>query len=116
MLPDLSRDEEPDLFRRVVGMTSGVRVFGEIGCLGGEAANVRERWLLTLSSCPDASRIISAFSSSAGPEMQESMLSPKGCCRQLFPGALIDRSCSAGRPGIVAIFDQFLATSILLSA
>lgn len=101
MLPDLSRDEEPDLFSRVVGMTSGVRVLGEMGCLGGDAVNVREMWLLTLSSCPEASRIISAFSSSAGPEMQESMLSPKGCCRQLFPGALIDRSCSAGRPGIV---------------
>lgn len=34
--------------------------------------------------------------------MQESMLSPNTCCRQLFPGALMDRSCSGGRPGIVA--------------
>ena len=45
---------------------------------------------------------ISTFSSNAGPDMQESMLSPNICCRQLFPGALIDRSCSGGRPGIVA--------------
>ncbi len=44
----------------------------------------------------------SAFSSNKGPDMQESMLSPKTCCRQLFPGALIDRSCRGGRPGIVA--------------
>jgi hypothetical protein len=41
--------------------------------------------------------------------MQDNMLSPKTCCRQLFPGALIDRSCKGGRPGIVAmkISNQF---------
>lgn len=39
------------------------------------------------------------------------MLSPNTCWRQLLPGALIDRSCSGGRPGIVArISNQFHET------
>ena len=46
---------------------------------------------------------ISAFSSNAGPDMHDSILSPNTCDRQLFPGALIDRSCNGGRPGIVAV-------------
>lgn len=48
--------------------------------------------------------------------MQESMLSPNTCCLQLLPGALIDRSCSGGRPGIVAgRSNQFLETNQNLS-
>jgi hypothetical protein len=104
MLPDRSRVEELCLFNLCeedAGITSGASVFGDMGCFGGEAVNVRERWLPILSNST-GSKAISAFSSRAGPEMQDSILSPNGCCRQLLPGALIERSCSAGRPGIVA--------------
>lgn len=77
-------------------MTRGARDFGDSGCLG----------VVDLACTPELLSpddiASSASSSNNGPDMHESMLSPKTCCRQLFPGALIDRSCSGGRPGIVA--------------
>jgi len=45
----------------------------------------------------------SAFSSNDGPAISDNMLSPNTCCLQLAPGALVDRSCIGGRPGMVAI-------------
>ena len=45
----------------------------------------------------------SAFSSKDGPAINDSILSPNTCCLQLVPGALVDRSCIGGRPGMVAI-------------
>lgn len=98
----------------VEGMTSGVKVFGESGCFGDDSAGFKVElvvvmfWLSSDSATPvvavtpPSEIAISAFSSNAGPDMHDSMLSPKTCCRQLFPGALMDRSCNGGRPGIVA--------------
>lgn len=100
-------------------MTRGASDFGERGCFGEADLGLldeeaEELWefccWLACGIFASAGAIalsvdiaISAFSSSAGPDMQDSMLSPKTCCRQLFPGALIDRSCKGGRPGIVAM-------------
>jgi hypothetical protein len=108
-------------------MTRGARDFGEIGCFGeadlvlfdNEIEELWGCWLpwVILASAGalvlSVNRAVSAFSSSAGPDMQASMLSPKTCCRQLFPGALIDRSCSGGRPGIVAIRRSLISSSML---
>jgi hypothetical protein len=90
-----------------VGIIRGAKDLGDSGCLCG----VKSRGFgvaLRLSSFAwprvfEASGIdISARSSNAGPATPISMFSPKTCCRQLFPGALLDRSCSGGRPGTVA--------------
>lgn len=90
-------------------MTRGAsRVFGDRGCLGDDVpVGFGVFWLSSFAwpcvwvFCSDSA--ISAFSSNAGPDMHDRMLSPNTCCRQLFPGALIERSCSGGRPGIVAV-------------
>lgn len=79
-------------------MTSGASDLGDKGCLGGGGVNVRDKCTPALISCPELSRIIWGFSSSTGPVMQDVL-----CCRQSLPGKLIDRSCKAGRPGIVAM-------------
>ena len=87
-----------------VGITNGARALGESGCLGADPSALGVCWpssLVGLLSSIIAS--ISASSSNAGPDMHDSMLSPNTCCRQLLPGALIDRSCRGGLPGIVAI-------------
>jgi hypothetical protein len=90
-------------------MTRGAKAFGERGSFDLNASVcVGAIWLtLELASpcgCVSESSIaISAFSSNAGPDLHESILSPSTYCRQLFPGALIDRSCRGGRPGIVAV-------------
>ena len=60
------------------------------------------RIICAASAACESNIAISAFSSNAGPDMHEIILSPNICCRQLFPGALIDRSWTGGRPGIVA--------------
>jgi hypothetical protein len=97
-------------------MTRGAKDFGERGCFGDAVLRLFDEEAEELWGCwlawdvfDSAAAIvlsvdiaISAFSSNAGPDMRESMLSPNTCCRQLFPGALVDRSCSGGRPGIVA--------------
>lgn len=92
----------------VVGMTSGARDLGERGRRLGEVEFVLFNFILDELSCGSAplissKRSNSAFSSNAGPEIHDIILSPKAFWRQLLPpGALMDRSCSAGRPGIVA--------------
>ena len=105
-------------------MTRGASDFGESGCFGEADLGLldeeaEELWGFCWLPCGifasagalvlSVDIAISAFSSSAGPDMQDNMDSPKTCCLQLFPGALIDRSCKGGRPGIVAmkISDQF---------
>jgi hypothetical protein len=99
-------------------MTSGANDLGDRGCCFGDP----DRELFAVWGFDDgvvdvfawacelalSSIAISAFSSNAGPDMHDSMLSPNTCCRQLFPGALIDRSCRGGRPGIVADRDILL--------
>lgn len=92
------------------GMTSGANDFGDSGCLGCSVD-------LELACCTPELQLLpdeiasSASSSSNGPDIHDSMLSPNICCLQLFPGALIDRSCKGGRPGIVArIYCQFMPT------
>jgi hypothetical protein len=122
LLPDLSLALEVWRVSRgaavdVQGMTSGASDFGESGCLGADDGFKVAAVVLWLSSdsgtptlvllpaaTPLSDIAISAFSSNVGPDIQDSMLSPNTCCRQLFPGALMDRSCSGGRPGIVAAF------------
>ena len=122
VLPDRRRVPEDFRVMRWIwegedeGMTRGASDFGERGCFGeadlGLLEEAEELWQFCWMPCgifavagtliQSADIAISAFSSSAGPDMQDTMDSPKTCCRQLFPGALIDRSCSGGRPGIVA--------------
>jgi hypothetical protein len=104
-LPDRSSEADDCLFNRcedAEGMTSGVRVLGESGCFGDferewafdgvadleGARSVLAGWKTPLPN----NNSVSAFSSSRGPEIHDSILSPKTCCRQLLPGALIDRS------------------------
>ena len=92
----------------VEGMTRGARILGDKGCFGDPDPCLGvELWLDSLLAWPGMRAVvsdiaISAFSSNAGPDMQESMLSPKTFWRQLLPGALIDLSCNGGLPGIVA--------------
>ncbi len=123
VLPD--RRREPDSFWVMrwtgagedEGMTRGASDFGERGCFGDADLGLVDEEAEEIGACccccvifasagalvPSVDIAISAFSSSAGPDMHDSMLSPKTCCRQLFPGALVDRSCKGGRPGIVAM-------------
>lgn len=90
------------------GMTRGARIFGDKGCFGvSDPCLGVVFWLDSSLANPAVGVVlsniaISAFSSNAGPDMHDSMLSPKTCWRQLLPGALIDLSWSGGRPGIVA--------------
>jgi hypothetical protein len=86
------------------GMTRGASDFGERGCCGDADLGLLDEEVASAGALVSSIDIaISAFSSSAGPDMHDTMLSPKTCCRQLFPGALVDRSCKGGRPGIVAM-------------
>jgi hypothetical protein len=98
-------------------MTSGANDLGDRGsCFGDADRELFAVWgfdgvvdvFAWPCELPLSSIAISAFSSNAGPDMHDSMLSPNTCCRQLFPGALIDRSCRGGRPGIVADRDILL--------
>jgi hypothetical protein len=87
----------------VEGMMRGARIFGDKGCIGDPCLGVAF-WLDSSLAIPVvlvSDIVISAFSSNAGPVIQD-MLSANICLRQLFPGALIDRSCNGGRPGMVA--------------
>lgn len=96
----------------VKGMTRGERILGDKGCFGDPDPCLGVVfWLDSSLAWPDmgmvvSDKAISAFSSNAGPDMHDSMLSPNTCWRQLLPGALIDRSWSGGLPGIVAAMNS----------
>jgi len=85
----------------VGGITNGANILGERGCLGDDEPVCRG--VFCPSSPGVSNMVISALSSSAGPDIKDIRLSPNMCCLQLFPGALIERSCRGGRPGIVAV-------------
>jgi hypothetical protein len=77
----------------LVGMTSGVRDFGESGCRSeSEVERVLEP---DRTSCSVSLYVV-------GPSIHVVRLSPCVFCRHLVPGALVDLSCTGGRPGIVA--------------
>jgi len=98
VLPDRSRLKENCLERWGAvkgGMTSGVKDFGERGCRAPETGG---RWL-ALVWLPISN---SGFSSSIW-NVEKDMHSARWCVFQAPPlGALIERSCMGGRPGIVA--------------
>jgi hypothetical protein len=90
-------------------MMSGIRDLGDPGRLVGAGTEpsgldlvLSPVWILVFDKVLDRG-IFSECSSNEGPVMHLTMFSPKGFCRQLLPGALIDLSCTGGRPGIVAV-------------
>jgi hypothetical protein len=83
-----------------VGMTSGVRLLGERGCRTGAwvddapcATATGSVVVLTVTSVV-VERTLDKDSSTIGRGLK------------VWPGALIDRSCRGGRPGMVAISDE----------
>jgi hypothetical protein len=97
VLPDLNRFSDScrvslGAVVLCVGMTSGASCFGESGCLlitGGGDVMLLSVLLLIIGFI-------------SGTSSRTAIASPTWCL-QLLPGALIDRSCRGGRPGIVAI-------------
>ena len=75
------------------GITSGVKLFGERGCLESFCGRWGSTWREAL---------ISALSSGAWSRDRAMNSARWLCFHELTPGALMERSCSGGRPGIVA--------------
>jgi len=73
------------------GITKGVRLLGESGCRSSGAAH-ESFWFTPLSSAL-----------SSGESLDRIVWSARcWCFHELTPGALMERSCRGGRPGIVA--------------
>lgn len=81
-----------------VGIVNGARSFGESGCFKAEGV-----YFFTFSE----GRVASAFSSISS--LTHATGSKKWRWRQELTGELMDRSCNAGRPGIVATSGEWYA-------
>jgi hypothetical protein len=80
-----------------VGMTRGGRALGERGCFGEPDLRRANTASLQVFVCPF----------DVGPSRAPSNSVPETFRRGgLCPGALVDPSCSGGRPGIVAVSAQ----------